>query len=517
MTSFRPRNLAESLSALWNRRLLIATVAVAVLLSALVTIARVPDLYESRAVVVVANPDESDAVGAGEIAAISEQVTSRASLAPLIERYDLYRPVREHAGMDAAVEQMRKAIAIETKLRRDYPEAIAIAFKHDEPQIARGVLSELVASFEAANAAIRERILLEASTIGDQIATINGQLDQLDEVRTTAAARTAAAQKAYEEMQAVSQQRAAAASTIESLESRRIALTRQISEVGHQVEEQQKIVASVPATETRSEAAGPLLVKRAELKAQLAQYEGQYTDKNPKVIEARAQLAEVDRQIDALGESGAAKAAPLVSPAAIEMRSLTRELRRLETELEITERELARRGNAMPQMPVEPAFAANVAPLPASADGGYDRLRIQYQALMNRQDALSRAVPTALSSLQVFRVVDPPATPDTPVGPSRLLLAGFALALALGAGLFAAIVVESRRLFVINDQRDVSYFLGAPVLAAIPETLTPAEASRRRTTKLLRGAGFAVLAAAAVPALVALFGALHLFELLAQR
>jgi len=78
-------------------------------------------------------------------------------------------------------------------------------------------------------------------------------------------------------------------------------------------------------------------------------------------------------------------------------------------------------------------------------------------------------------------------------------------------------LVEAPRLFAIRDDRDVRYYLGAPVVALIPETLTPYEQGRYRRLMLARMVGVLVLGAVAVPALVLLLNQLRIFQLLASR
>jgi capsular polysaccharide biosynthesis protein len=485
-----------------------------VLLSSYFVIRRIPDVYESRAVVVVADHEENGLVTSGQVAAVSEQMTSRATLEPIIRKYGLYRPILDHAGMDLAVAQMRKAISVDTTFRREFPESLTIVFRDSDPNATRGVLEDLVANFYAANEAIRRQAETDMASVNGEIAAIDQQLDGLDRVRSDTARRTAASRREFDAMAATRAQRAATASTIDALASRQQLLTAQVGAMRQQVKDQEELVASLPATPVT---AGALAVRRAELQARLNEFAGQYTDKNPKVISAREELAEIDRQM-AAAESGAAPATQrTASPEAAELRTLRRDLAGLETELDVTTKEIERRRAGAPQVPVESALARSAEPLPAEADGGYDRLRIRYQALMNRQDALERALPAAFVGQGVFRVVDTPATPDTPIGPNRFMLVLFALGLAIGIALAVAAVLEARRVVRIHDALDVSYFLGAPVLAAIPETLTPVEAHSRRSMRLLRGAGLAVLAVALVPALFGLMSALQIFEVLARR
>jgi len=72
-------------------------------------------------------------------------------------------------------------------------------------------------------------------------------------------------------------------------------------------------------------------------------------------------------------------------------------------------------------------------------------------------------------------------------------------------------------MFRINDSRDVEYFLGAPVLAAIPESLTPAERARKRRLQLTRGALVMAAAVVMAPILVFLLTYLRVFQIIASR
>ncbi|MGH9836344.1 MAG: hypothetical protein ACREBD_13315, partial [Blastocatellia bacterium] len=91
------------------------------------------------------------------------------------------------------------------------------------------------------------------------------------------------------------------------------------------------------------------------------------------------------------------------------------------------------------------------------------------------------------------------------------------LSLALGFGLIIAFAIELPRMFMINDDRDIEYYLGAPVLALIPETLTPLERSRRRKVRMTRSLLILMLAAVLVPAFILLLNRLQIFQLLGSR
>jgi hypothetical protein len=92
-----------------------------------------------------------------------------------------------------------------------------------------------------------------------------------------------------------------------------------------------------------------------------------------------------------------------------------------------------------------------------------------------------------------------------------------ALALAMGFGLLAAFGSELPKFFFINGERDIEYYLGAPVLAAIPETLTPIERSHKRKLKMTRSLLLLVLVGALVPAFILVLNATKIFHFLGNK
>jgi len=114
-------------------------------------------------------------------------------------------------------------------------------------------------------------------------------------------------------------------------------------------------------------------------------------------------------------------------------------------------------------------------------------------------------------------VIDAPLAQPAPIAPNRLLLKLFGLGIALALGLLIASLWEIPRLFLIHNDRDVEYYLGTPVLAVIPETLTAPQRARRRVLWGLRWLGLASLLGAMIPALVIVLDRTQIFQILANR
>jgi uncharacterized protein involved in exopolysaccharide biosynthesis len=518
MGSVRPRALAEYLSLIWHRKLLIILIAAIVLKAAFTIIDKLPEIYESRAALVVtARPSDDPQVIGTQIVAVTQQVKSRVWLEPLIRRHQLSRPGE---GIDDTVGRLSREIRLETRLREYYPQApesVSIAWRNSDPKLAQQVVTDLVAIFNEANDSLRAEAVSEAARISSQIAEIEGPLGQLSKQR--AAARSPRTSERGVDDPATS--RPALATSVDTLSDKQFALERQIAEQKQQIADQQKLVSAAPSAARSSGAYGVLLTRKAELEALLKDYATQYTEKNTKVIQARNQLAEIERQIAQLdtGSAAGGSAPSAATPELRELRSFQRELSRMETELEVTKRELERKKQMLAALPAsapaQNSAAANTAG-GSDLEAEYDRLSKRYVWLMERQDALQK-IQAKGAGAALFQTIDPPFLPQSPVAPNRRLLRLLALALALGLALLVVTLLELPRLFLIWNERDIDYYLGAPVLGLIPETLTPLEHSRARRQKAAWALGVGLLALTLLPALVILLDRLQIFHLLANR
>jgi hypothetical protein len=203
----------------------------------------------------------------------------------------------------------------------------------------------------------------------------------------------------------------------------------------------------------------------------------------------------------------------------------------METELEITKRAIARKQqpagrivlspgvpNINPPAPPAETALSNTSVSNIATETDRDLLRDRYNGLFKQRDELA-SMRTAAAGMDpgLFQIVDPPAEPAAPSGPNRSKLYLLAIALALAAGLVLVAAVETPRFFSIRDERDVSYYLGAPVLALIPETCTPVERGRARRMFLVRMLSLVLLGFVLVPGLVLVLNELSLFQSLAAR
>ncbi|HEX8090853.1 MAG TPA: Wzz/FepE/Etk N-terminal domain-containing protein [Blastocatellia bacterium] len=528
MGSFRPRNLADFLQILWRRRLLVFFVALVVLLSALAVIISMPRVYESRALILVSGQIYDRQANGAQIAAVTEQTTSRANLEALIQRYNLGS---EAANIDLAIQNLQSSIKLEPKFRSDntgFPESFTITFRHSDPATAQKVAADLVSVFDKANVTLEKQAADELRAIRGEIADIEAQLSHTNQQRAAGEARSRSAGSRAASADRIRSERNAISSSVEALKDRQFALQQQVADQKRLISQQQDIVRNAPVADDSRMAGsyGALLKRKAELEAQVQEYSSKFTDKHPKLLQAREQLAEVNQRI-AQVSPGEQTRAIANTPAAQELRNLQRDLTRMETELGVVERELNRKLQAAAMIPggisATPLPSVEAAPAragiaSADRDYRYDSLRDRYGMLLKREGALREFQPsTSGPGAPFFQVVNRPNLPQAPAAPKRTRLAGMALGLALVAGLVAAFVAEAPRLSMIIDDRDVKYYLGVPVVALIPETLTIAERGHTQQHLFKRRLRFLMIGAAALPLLVLLLNSLNIFQILGSK
>ncbi|MBI3652040.1 MAG: hypothetical protein HY231_13550 [Acidobacteria bacterium] len=526
MSSLRPRSFSEYAQMLWRRKSLFLFVAGTTLVAAFFIIKSLPNNYEAQATIVVTGKQDERQALADRVAAVRERLSSRALLEAVAQRH-LLAGNAQGAALDVAVNRLRKDTKVETFMRGDFPERLTLTYRNHDPQLARDVATDMVSIFGSMNEALAKQLTEQNDALNAELNEVENHLNQISQQRSVR--RSSGVSRPRIDMNAVRAERAATNSTIETLKDKQFSLEREIAQQKQQIAEQQKLVKAAPTDARANSSYGVLLVRKAELEAQIKDYAAQYTDKNPKVLQARNQLEEINHQIAQLNVE-AQNGGALNSPEARELRGLERELSRLETELAITQRAMERKQQALTSPPSAADSLVASAPListPVSPSGDaelplagsdYQRLKDRYDSLLRRQERLEYARTTAAGfDPGLFQIVDMPALPEIPAGPDRLKLMGLALVLALFLGLVAVIAFEVPRLFSIRDDRDVEYYLGAPVIVMIPESVSPGQSGQTRRLLAMRVVGMLLLAAVVVPALIFLLNNLRVFQLLASR
>src|ERR1044071_9973773 len=119
---FRQRRPSEYLKILRRRKVLLILPMFAVTVGVVYVVYRLPDVYESTTLIVVRPsnlpttvvPTVTEDSITRQLASISQVVTSRSRLEPLVKRYELYSTERLRGEpMESVIEKIRKDIRVE--------------------------------------------------------------------------------------------------------------------------------------------------------------------------------------------------------------------------------------------------------------------------------------------------------------------------------------------------------------------------------------------------------------------
>lgn len=523
MASFRPRSLGDFGAILWRRKWLMLLVAAAMLQASWLVIKKIPNQYESRAqLAILTKPTDETTSLAAQIAALSQRALSREALEPLVKTYHLNKGDED---LEATATRLRKEIKLEIKNRQiypEFPETVLISYRHTNPQIAQKVAEAMVNNFTDTNEMLRQQAAQQIKEVDQQLNELEAPLGKIASQRAAAMRPGASALPQQEDPRLA---RRALLSEINSLNDKQFQLEKQLALQQQQIGDQQLLAktAVVPSGATANSSYGVLVTKKAELDALVKEYSKAYTAENPKLKQAQAQLQEINFQIEKMERSTPSSNSLATTPEGRELRGMERELEKLKVELAVTQRNLESKRQELASLPTQPlALGSSTAPpavLDETAGAEYERLSKRYLRLLDKQEELQKAQTNYAvgPNLNLFRVIDNAYLPTKPAAPNRLLLRLIALGMSLGLALLVVAVIEARQFFRIRDERDVEYYLGAPVMGLIPETLTPVEHSLVRRQKFARVALVVIIAAAAVPVFALLLKQSGLFEVLGNK
>src|SRR5437868_744582 len=154
---FRPRKIGEYFDIVRRRKWLILLPTIAVGLAISYVVYRLPDVYESTTLIVVTTstlpntvvPTITEETLTRELTSISQVVTSRSSLQPLMEKYDLYKDERRRGEpMELLIDSMRKQIKVEVNTsNHEITNGFNITYRGRDPKSTQAVAAELASKY----------------------------------------------------------------------------------------------------------------------------------------------------------------------------------------------------------------------------------------------------------------------------------------------------------------------------------------------------------------------------------
>jgi polysaccharide biosynthesis transport protein len=473
-----------------------------------------PAVYRSEALILIEQQKVPEHYVVSNVAAdlqerlqsMTQQVLSRTRLRRIIGELHLYASDRKRQSPDELVERMRKDIKIEiveTPNRPDELTAFRIYYSGSDPRLTQQVTSALSAFFIDENLRAREKEsedttdFLEAQ-LQEARKHLEGQEAKLREYKglhlgelptqltsnlQILAGLQARLQDGNERLERAEQQKV----YLNSLLSQYQALSKQIRDGG------KGTTASPPA----------LADELDRLKRQLADLQGEYTDKHPDVIKMKDEIAKTEQlrtQIEAdltnpadianpqepANSQNAGSASdvaefqgsdPRTMSPVLEIRSQIKsnemEIKDRRHEIKVLEQGVEQYKSRLNQTPVREQQLADI-------NRDYDQSRANYESLLakSNQSALATNLEKRQQGEQ-FRIIDPPNLPTKPYWPNRLQLMFFGLATGAVIGIAGTALAESAD-DRVHQEKDLTDISRLPVLGIVPPLPTPSEQSGRK-------------------------------------
>jgi capsular polysaccharide biosynthesis protein len=523
MNSPTPRTLTDYVRAARRHGSIVIVSAIVFGVAACVALKRVPDIYESSASIIIETPPAAEP--GRRAAGLRQQARDLARLEEIIVRRGLFRrEVEEGERVSDLASQVRAGIGVseDPNLENQF----TISYRAADPATAREITAELAGQLVAEN-----RKAATAQSTGDdtdqprrRAAELSSQLHQLEvKAPWLLAINEAGPIAPTPSVPRIPQDVARAQQmTIESLKDRQYLIQQQLADLERRVTAQRHVIEQQKKTSTlRDNPTYALLIsKRAELQGQRDTLinRQELTDKHPRVTAITDQITAINRQIEELRQQDVDQVGQ--SPEARELGALESERNRLKLELEINNREMARRMSNPPAQGASQASA--IIPARRGASSGlaqqYLSLRREHEELMARvREADSKRRPAPGAQPEQSRLVEQATLPREPISPDRWLLMLAAAATGLAAGACFAVLAGSRGLSSLQDARDVERYARVPLLASIPKSLTAEEQNLAARRAKIRLALCAAAAAAATLALSQIFIVTRIFSLLSEK
>jgi polysaccharide chain length determinant protein (PEP-CTERM system associated) len=532
---FRQRRPSEYLQLFWRRKWMIILPALALAAAIAVVVWRLPNVYESTALLIVQPPTIPNMVAptsndsgalSSRLDSMTQQVQSRSSLEPMIQKYNLYEKERKNGvPMETLVDVMRQHITVDIERGSEDRQApsFRITYRGREAQSTRAVTAELSAQYvnaqieDSRKTAEQTRKFFEA-----QLADAQKDLDGIDKRRLDLMNKNmerlpSTVQSLIAQLEGLREEQKSRITEIGRLSDNVVAMNRQINDLKSLTSDEDAMRIKQMTRPQNSPSYSEMLKQKTKLAGELQIMLTTLRPNNPDVIAKQTELAQVDQQIKDMLDEWNANVAEMTksSSTRVDMRVSSIEIEKQRTEAEVERQKgmLASADGQIADLDSRINGVPEVQVALESIDQDYKTKKTLYDKLLEKKDEADRLA--ALNTQQqgeLIKVVDAANLPTAPVAPKRLILMGVGLAAGLAFGIFLAGLFELPRLLTIQTVEDAAHYTNLPVLASVPELLTPLEVRRQPQKRLAALAAGVVVTVLSIPVLAIALTLSHVFD-----
>ncbi len=475
----------DYMAVLRRRKWSLALTALGVMILAAAVALLLPPVYKSTATILIEGQEiPADFVRAAvtsyaeqRIQVINQRIMSSTRLLEIINRLDLYRELRDTQPTEALVAKMRE----DTKLKminadvkdprsgRASEAAIAFALsfegKHD-PRKVQQVATLLTSLFLEEN--LRERMQKTEETSQFLEMEMNRVKETLDGTEAKIADFQERNMNTLPDLLQLN---------IQNLNNTERGIELMQEQLRSQKEResylQSQLASIAPQQENK--------VRLDQLRVELVHLKSRFSDEYPDVVKARAEIADLERQIaEAKGSVQTLPDNPAYITLAAQLASTQSEIESIRLQIKVLEGK-------------KELFQKQIDTTPR-VEEAYRKLLTERINTQAKYDDLMRKVMEARVSHGLekeqkgerFTLIDPARLPEKPYKPNRLAIGLIGIVLGLGAGVgFAAL-----REFADSSVRSAAKLsdgFGAPVLVVVPMLLSAEDVKRRRLRYVAAG------------------------------
>jgi polysaccharide chain length determinant protein (PEP-CTERM system associated) len=530
---FRQRTPGEYAKIAWKRKWMIILPAIAIAVSVAWVVWQLPDLYESSTLIVVKPstlpnsvvPTITEDSLTRQINSIAQVVTSRSSLEPLIEKYELYKAERQRGEpMEVLVDYMRASIKVEVNTsRNDITNGFNITYRGRNAKTTQAVTAELASKYideQTKNtinstSSAKQFIDQQVNQTKEELDTVDRE--RLDFMQQNVGNLPSEAASLVGQLTGLREQQKAYISEVGRLQDRRSALTSQLAVVKKSSDQLKDDIAENTTDPKTTLAWSQLVSRKADLESQLTRMLTELRPKHPDVLAKQAEVDSVKEAMDQMimewKQRIKEKQDKLRDRPDLTVANLEAELGMIDGEIKREQSLLGEIDSQINQVMDRINHVPGAEVTLGALDRDYQTKKSQYDALLMQQQKIGLGADAASQQQgEGIQVVDPANLPARPVAPKRLMLMGAGLGAGLAFGLLLVGLFEVPRLLTVQTSEDAAHYTGLPVLVAVPELLTAQEAQvipRRR--RLILAAAIAAMVLA-IPALALILKLTQVFE-----
>ncbi len=532
--------ISELIGFIRRRWVAMALVALALAVVGLPIVFTLPPTYQSTATILIEEQGiPRDLVRSTitsyadeRIQVIGQRVMTRATLLPIVEKFDLYRKERTYGSNEEVLERMRRDIRVvpvsaditdrQSGSRTAATIAFRLTYSSPDPAKAQRVANELVSLYLSENIRSRQQRVGETqSFLAEEAARKGKEITEL-EARLAKFKRDNAGR--LPELMALNMQlRDRAEAEIDEIDRR----VRSLEERTIYLDSQRVLLKE--AAQSSGDASRDPEERLRILRNQLVSAEGIYGASHPDVQRLRREVTALEKST---GSAGAGPDAEKLDEARLELRRLTERYAADHPDVLKQKRVVESMEQAQAQAGAQPPRTASARPnagvisLDAQIQAAnqeirdlrarrvevaarmaaygksiretpgveqvyrdlvrdYDNAMRKYQELRAKQMEADVAVELEKDRKgERFSLIEPPQFPEKPSEPNRRKLLAMAMIGSIGGGLGAGVLAESMNRSVTSP-RSLASLLEAPVLGVVPRVQDEAARARRRRWLLL--------------------------------